>query len=465
MVFSSGEFLLVFLPLFALSYWLVPARWRLWVLLGFSLVFYGIGERVRVLLLIGLGLANGGIGLALARTQEARLRRVWLWGAVAINLAMLGYFKYAGFLCVNWNALAGGLGWQSALVKVPQVALPLGISFFVFQGLSYVIDVYRREVEADGPLRVLTYLALFPQLVAGPIVRYRDVQDALVNPPQVGVDEVAQGVGRFIRGLAKKVLLADSLAIYSDMFFGLPVGELACLEAWVGALAYTLQIYFDFSGYSDMAIGLGRTMGFRFPENFVFPYMADSMRDFWHRWHCSLSTWFRDYLYIPLGGSRCSPARTYANLLTVFFLTGLWHGASWTFVVWGLWHGLWLLLGRVGGSWGQRIPRALRWGATMLIVMVGWVLFRAASFSGAAGYLRAMAGGASGAGGGRPLSWVDGAILLIACVACWDWRGLWWRMPARGRVILWVVGSLGVLLLALGRLGVAKYSPFLYFRF
>lgn len=468
MVFSSGTFLLVFLPLFALVYGCTPRRWRGWVLLLASLIFYACGEKGRVLLLIGCGIVNGAIGLALARTTAPAQRRTWVTVAVVANLTLLGCFKYLGFLAENVRALVCALGGETAWVPVPQITLPMGISFFVFQGLSYVLDVYRREIAPAGLRHVLTYLSLFPQLVAGPIVRYRDVGAALLQPPRVPLADLAQGASRFVRGLAKKVLLADVLADGAAIAFACPPDELGCSLAWVGAISYTLQIYFDFSGYSDMAIGLGRMMGFTFPENFLQPYLATSVRDFWRRWHCSLSTWFRDYLYIPLGGNRCSPLRTAANLLIVFLLTGLWHGASWTFVGWGLWHGLWLAAERFGASYFTRLPSILHRSLTLLVVMVGWVLFRAESFPAAANHLRAMAGFATAntAWAERlSCSWGYVLVAAIALLACLDWRPIWTRLPNGLRQGIWIVGTILLLLMAFGRVGVTDYSPFLYFRF
>ena len=293
-------------------------------------------------------------------------------------------FKYADFLVGNLNALLGPL--RLAPLSLPGIALPIGISFFTFQALSYVIDVYRREVPVQrNPFDLGLYIALFPQLIAGPIVRYHDVARQLVERV-VTRQGFAYGVERFVVGLGKKVLIANTLAVQADLIFAIPADQLTAPVAWFGLVCYTLQIYFDFSGYSDMAIGLGYMFGFRFLENFSHPYVAQSITEFWRRWHISLSTWFRDYLYVPLGGNRGSALRTYRNLVLVFFLCGLWHGASWSFVVWGLLHGFLLVIERMGlGRLMARWPRALRHAWTLFFVMIAWVFFRADSLPQARG--------------------------------------------------------------------------------
>src|SRR4051812_1626918 len=311
--------------------------------------------------------------------------------AVTLNLVVLGIFKYANFFADNVNALlrAGGI----EPVAVPRVLLPIGISFFTFHAISYVIDVSRRDASAQkSPVHAALYLLLFPQLIAGPIIRYRDIADQLARRI-VSLDDFAYGVRRFVVGLGKKVLIANTVAGPADRIFSMPSAQLDAPHAWLGVLCYTLQIYFDFSGYSDMAIGLGRMFGFRFPENFRWPYIADTVQEFWRRWHISLSSWFRDYLYLPLGGNRVSPARVYRNLVIVFFLCGLWHGASWNFVVWGLFHGSFLVMERIGLARAvRRMWTPLRHVYLLLVVMIGWVFFRADTLAGAVAFLKAMAG-------------------------------------------------------------------------
>ena len=310
--------------------------------------------------------------------------------AIVANLGLLGFFKYANFVIVNLNTILVKL--EISPVIIEQIHLPIGISFFTFQALSYVIDLYRKESTVQkNPINIALYVSLFPQLIAGPIVRYNDIASQLVER-RTRFEDVSCGVQRFIIGLGKKVLLANVLGRTADYIFSLPPERIPATLAWLGAISYTLQIYYDFSGYSDMAIGLGRMFGFRFLENFNYPYISKSIREFWRRWHISLSSWFRDYLYIPLGGSRKGVARTYANLIIVFFLCGLWHGASWTFVIWGLYHGCFLVFERVGP--GKRIinmmPSFLCHLYVVLVVIIGWVFFRAETFGYALGYLKAM---------------------------------------------------------------------------
>lgn len=372
MAFSSVVFLCVFLPVVCILNWLMPGiRCKNALLVVASLIFYAFGNPFYLLLLVGSVLCNYLAGLLVTHPRWGRL---FLALAVAVNLGALAFYKYLGFLVQNLNLLLG------TALPVPAIVLPVGISFFAFQGLSYVIDVYRdRTLQNRSFFEVLLYICLFPQLVAGPIVKYRDIA-AEIHTRRATLTDTAQGVRRFILGLSKKLLLADTAAGIADTVFGLEAGSLDIRLAWLGAVAYTLQIYFDFSGYSDMAVGLGWIFGFHFKENFDHPYSAGSIKQFWRRWHISLSSWFRDYLYIPLGGNRKGRLRMYLNKLVVFFFTGLWHGANWTYVVWGLWHGAFLVaedkLIPV-----ERLRRPFRWVGhlyTLLVVVVGFVFFRAA---------------------------------------------------------------------------------------
>ena len=372
MAFSSVVFLCVFLPVVCILNWLMPGiRCKNALLVVASLIFYAFGNPFYLLLLVGSVLCNYLAGLLVTHPRWGRL---FLALAVAVNLGALAFYKYLGFLVQNLNLLLG------TALPVPAIVLPVGISFFTFQGLSYVIDVYRdRTLQNRSFFEVLLYICLFPQLVAGPIVKYRDIA-AEIHTRRATLTDTAQGVRRFILGLSKKLLLADTAAGIADTVFGLEAGSLDIRLAWLGAVAYTLQIYFDFSGYSDMAVGLGWIFGFHFKENFDHPYSAGSIKQFWRRWHISLSSWFRDYLYIPLGGNRKGRLRMYLNKLVVFFFTGLWHGANWTYVVWGLWHGAFLVaedkLIPV-----ERLRRPFRWVGhlyTLLVVVVGFVFFRAA---------------------------------------------------------------------------------------
>lgn len=471
MQFSSLVFLLYFLPALFLCYFLIPARFRgarNFVLLAFSLFFYRCGgARHLPLLLVSIAVNYCG-GLLAAPAHSPRVRRVGLWGAVAVGLALLGWYKYAGFFAANLAAL--GLP-----IAVPRIVLPIGISFFTFQGLSYVVDVYRGDAACQkNPLYVALYVALFPQLVAGPIVRYTTVEEEITCRRE-SLEEFSQGVVRFCFGLGKKMLLANAMGEVADGIFAQSPATLDALSAWVGAAAYTLQIYYDFSAYSDMAIGLGRMFGFHFLENFDYPYIACSVKEFWRRWHISLSTWFRDYVYIPLGGSRCAPRRSVANLMAVWLLTSLWHGASWTFVLWGLWFGV-LLLGE-RWLWGDalaRAPRVLRRVYTLLAVMLSWVLFRASDLSYALGYLCAMLGGGSGAGRLGVYSLLEfWPEWVVGVLAVYPWKQLFaQRLAAHGGRAAYLLRTAVPALLALGLLGLSymklvagSFNPFIYFQF
>ncbi|MGB5708663.1 MAG: MBOAT family O-acyltransferase, partial [Arenicellales bacterium] len=345
MVFSSVLFLFLFLPVVLLLYWVIPNKWRNSFLLIVSLTFYAWGEGLFVgIMLLSIAM-NYVFGLAIER-GNARAGRLWVGIAVMANLALLGVFKYANFLVENINTLFSSTGIQ--LITIDQIHLPIGISFFTFQAMSYVIEVHRRVMPAQTNLLNLgLYIALFPQLIAGPIVRYHDIA-AQLKTRFVNAGQVAYGIERFVIGLGKKVLIANPMGAVADEIFALPPDSITATVAWTAVACYSLQIYFDFSGYSDMAIGLGRMFGFKFLENFNYPYISQSIQEFWRRWHISLSNWFRDFLYLPLGGNRRGPGRTYFNLLIVFLLCGLWHGASWNFVVWGLLHGSFLVLERIG---------------------------------------------------------------------------------------------------------------------
>ncbi len=392
MLFASTVFLFVFLPAVILIYYSVPdqasKRGRNLVLLFFSYIYYLYGAAEFLPILILSTLAD--YGLAHLMTRNPQRKRLWLAVSLALNLGLLIYFKYANFFVHEIDLLRSGrglpaLGWVA-------VMLPIGISFFTFQELSYMIDVFRGEARAlRDPLDCALYVAMFPQLIAGPIVRFRQIR-AQLRTRHESQDRFFDGLTRICWGLAKKVIIAESLGRFADAVFALPPEAVDTKAAWLGAATYTLQIYFDFSGYSDMAIGLGRLFGFVLPENFQRPYSAVSITDFWRRWHISLSRWFRDYLYIPLGGNRKGTARACFNMAVVFVLCGLWHGANWTFLAWGVYHGLFLIIERLTGL--RRLPThrwvATRRVATLLIVIVGWVLFRAADFGQAALLLRAM---------------------------------------------------------------------------
>ena len=430
-------------------------------------------------LVLGSIVFNYLAALAIARRQGTSAAHRVLVGTVCLNLAMLGVFKYAGFAVANLNALMASFGLRP--FAVPEVLLPIGISFFTFHAISYVVDVYRRDASAQKhPVEAALYLLVFPQLIAGPIIRYRQIAAQLTLRTNTTSD-FAYGVRRFVIGLSKKMLIANTLAGPADQIFGMPPGQVTAAHAWIGVACYTLQIYFDFSGYSDMAIGLGRMFGFQFPENFAYPYVAASVQDFWRRWHMSLSAWFRDYVYVPLGGNRTSAARTYSNLVLVFFLCGLWHGASWTFVVWGLFHGAFLVIERAGLA-GRlaRLPRPVRHAYLLVVVMISWTFFRAATLPDAVSMIGAMFGRAATARcAARPLSteprsapWLRRGHHRLDARRPWvadRWRRD--RLDADEHRLLWVPSLVGVAALfallaaSLSMSAAQTYNPFIYFRF
>ncbi|MDJ0947806.1 MAG: MBOAT family O-acyltransferase [Alphaproteobacteria bacterium] len=481
MVFSSVVFLFLFLPLVLGIYVLLPSlRLRNWFLILASLLFYAWGELGYVLILLASIGMNYLFGLLAARTRHGQAGRWVVGAAVAANLALLGTFKYLNFLVDNLNAAAG-----RTLLELDPVHLPLGISFFTFQALTYVIDIHRGDAPVQRRIdHVALYISMFPQLVAGPIVRYSSIARRLVDRT-VTRDDFSAGVQRFVIGLGKKVLIADTLAGPADAVFALPPDQLTTPVAWLGLACYTLQLYFDFSGYSDMAIGLGRMFGFRFPENFRYPYISRSVREFWRRWHISLSTWFRDYVYLPMGGGRVGHIRVFGNLLTVFVLCGLWHGASWNFVIWGLHHGLFLGLERTRfGDWLAVQPGPLRHGYALAVVMLGWVWFRADTLPAALGYFQALSGASAGAV--QPLflsitfppeviaALLAGAVGSMPVFRILKKRYLTAERPvAGGRAALMIHGRYGaalvwtllVLTASAATVAATTHSPFLYFRF
>jgi len=393
MLFTSSTFVLFFLPLLLICYFAVPQKFvgiRNFVLFVFSICFYGWGG-VNYLGLLAVSITVNYIGGLLVGTlKNRRLKLTALVITLAINLGMLGVFKYAGFAARTLVSLGVG-------ITVPNITLPIGISFFTFQGLSYVVDVYRADAAVQkNPLNVALYISLFPQLVAGPIVRYTDVERELAKRSHT-LENFSAGAVRFMLGFGKKMILANPMGEIADKVFAQATSELFTTPlAWVGAIAYTFQIYFDFSAYSDMAIGLGKMFGFKFNENFNYPYISRSITEFWRRWHISLSTWFRDYVYIPLGGNRCSVAKHIFNLCVVWFLTGMWHGAAWTFILWGVYYGLLLILEKyVFSGLMKHIPRPVSHILTLILVIIGWVFFRADTITDAADYIAVMFGGGS----------------------------------------------------------------------
>ena len=469
MVFSSLHFLYLFLPLCLLLYFLMPSlKAKNAVLLVFSLVFYAWGEPVYVLLMLGVAAANWAFGLLMERVN----RKAVLITALVFDLGCLAIFKYAGFLTENLNALTG------AQLPVPQIALPIGISFYTFQILSYVVDVYRGSVGVQTSYaRFLLYVSLFPQLIAGPIVRYADVEKEL-SDRRCEPQEIFYGMTRFCMGLAKKVLLADYAGKAASQLLDGNLAAQSTLGVWFGVLLYTFEIYFDFSGYSDMAIGLGRIFGFKYPENFRLPYMSKSITEFWRRWHISLSSFFRDYLYIPLGGNR---RHVVLNLAIVWALTGLWHGASWNFVLWGLYFFVLLVAERYTKKLREKIPGVLRWLVTFLLIVIGWNIFYFTDAARLGESFRVLFGAAGTGFADEQLriSFVNNLPLLILCIigstplpqifgstvgmlcASKDGEG----KQSRAYVIVTFVFDLLLLALCTVALVSTTFNAFLYFRF
>ena len=461
MVFSSIPFLYYFLPAVLAVYFLTPDRGKNAVLLLASLVFYGWGEPKLLVLMVFTIALFYGCGLAIGRAEQQRWKKLWLIVSIVTSLGLLGLFKYADFFLSTFRDVTG---WQVPLLKL---ALPVGISFYTFQCLSYTIDVYRGKVPAQrNPVTFGAYVALFPQLIAGPIVRYADVVRELESRKH-SWENTALGLRRFLVGLGKKVLLADNFALLIRLFR--ESGEPSVLFYWMYALAFSLNIYFDFSGYSDMAIGLGRVFGFHFPENFNYPYLSQSVTEFWRRWHISLGSWFRDYVYIPLGGNRVSRGRWVCNILVVWMLTGLWHGAAWNFVLWGLLFAALLLLEKWAPGL-QKLPSVLRRFGTLLAVMLSFVLFNAESLSQAGSDLACLFGF-----GGLPLVTAQTWYYLTSCTVLFL-VGMLGATPVvkaaaerLGRTkagnALELVMLLGLLLVCTAYLVDGSFSPFLYFRF
>lgn len=396
MSFASPAFLWYFMPAVLAMYLILPKTWRNGLLSAASLLFYVWGAGEFVFLLLACMVVNFTAGILIDSVwakERADKRRALLIAAIVFDVAILATWKYAGFLSIQTHNLAQALGLGDT--SIIALALPIGISFYTFHHMSYVIDVYRGSRSAQkSPIQFITYIAMFPQLIAGPIVRYNEISEQLSDTDRDRWADISRGLPRFALGLSKKVIIADSVSPIADAAFATSNGDLTTGVAWLGAIAYTVQIYFDFSAYSDMAIGLGQMFGFRLPENFNRPYSANSITDFWRRWHMSLSRWFRDYVYISLGGNRKGKFNTYRNLIIIFFLTGIWHGAAWTFVVWGMYHGALMVIERLTGL-GTResqsnLESIARRSITIFLVVVGWVFFRAHGFPQAGAFLHAM---------------------------------------------------------------------------
>ena len=465
MLFSSIVFLFTFLPIVLILYYVLPRQFKNPVLLLASLLFYAWGEPIYLFLMMFSILFNYISGLDIARNLgNKRAARKSLIFNVVVNLCVLGFFKYEGFVLNSLNAVLP--------VEIPfqEVALPVGISFYTFQILSYIIDVYRGNVPVQKNLMDFAlYVTMFPQLIAGPIVKYAEIDEQL-HVREENWGRFGEGVMYFIRGLAKKVLLANTVGMIYTNVSGMAPEDVSVVTAWLGCLAYTFQIYFDFSGYSDMAVGLGKMFGFEFPWNFNYPYIAQSVTEFWRRWHISLSSWFREYVYIPLGGNRVPVPKHIRNLLVVWLLTGLWHGAAWNFVAWGLYYGVILIFEKYFFHRVlEKLPEVLRHIYSLVLVMVGWVLFFSPSFAGALEYLKLMFGA-----GGHGFMDGEALYLLISNLGLWVIAivsstplvyGVYERYVGRRKQVADVVIYAGMFLLCVAYLVTETYNPFLYFRF
>ena len=471
MVFSSNIFLFFFLPIFLLAYFITPQKFRNYTLLVFSLVFYAYGAPDFVFLLAGECVINYFLVKSMTKTEKTNTKKLLCALSIVMALGLLLYFKYANFIVENLNAI---LGWtHHEPVNWMKVALPIGISFFTFQSITYTIDVYRGTTPPSQKLTdYVVYIMMFPQLIAGPIVNYNSVAAQLVSRTSTMEDRVV-GFYRFVIGLGKKVLIANTMAVYADQVFGMNYGDLATGTAWIGILAYTFQIYFDFSGYSDMAIGLGKMIGFRFPENFNDPYTSRSVTEFWKRWHMTLGNFIMNYLYIPLGGNRKGKGRMYLNLWLCFLLSGLWHGASWNFVLWGAFHGLFICadklflkntLKKIG-----TIPSVI---ITFFLVAMGWVLFRVDTASDAGAYYQALFAFKDGMTvAGDSQFWCVFALAVVFSFLTLIPLGQ--RLQDRifadsySKPLSWTMFAITLVLfiLSAGSLCVSDFNPFIYFRF
>lgn len=470
MIFSSIFFLFAFLPVTLLAYYVAPKNIRNIILLFFSLIFYAWGEPVYVILMLFSISLNYIGGLEIEHymdLDDQKKAKIACISTAAINLALLGFYKYYGFLIENLNVI---LPFD---IPYKELALPIGISFYTFQAMSYVIDVYRGKVAAQHSFVIFgAYVSMFPQLIAGPIVRYSDVEKQLQNRT-LSVEKFGYGTAWFIQGLAKKVLIANSMGSVYEAIAAMGASETSMITAWIGCFAYTMQIYFDFGGYSDMAIGLGKMLGFDFIKNFDYPYIAKSITDFWSRWHISLSSWFKEYVYIPLGGNRVSTPKRIRNIMVVWALTGLWHGAAWNFIFWGIYYGLLLLLEKyVLIDKLERMPKAVQHIYTMVIVMIGWMLFAAPTLGDAVSFIGTMfCIGGNGFADAASFYYLKSTLILgiIAGFSCTPvvYRCFSKLLNSREQykqmagIAVYVV----LFLICIAYLVNATYNPFLYFRF
>lgn len=472
MVFSSNIFLIFFLPIFLIFYFASPKSWRNVVLLLFSLVFYAYGAPDFIALLVGSCVANFYLVKMMYGTSNQLAKKLYCAAAIIISLGLLIYYKYANFFIENINVLLSACGAHT--ITFAKVLLPIGISFFTFQSITYVIDTYRGNNQPMKRLHdYVLYIMMFPQLIAGPIVRYCDIEQE-IRERKYDISEAMQGFYRFIIGLSKKILISDVIGIQVDAVLS---GDIAMLDsgtAWITIIGYTMQLYFDFSGYSDMAIGLGKIMGFHFPENFDNPYNSSSITEFWRRWHMTLGSFMRNYLYIPLGGNRCSKSRMYFNLWIVFLLSGFWHGANWNFLIWGAYHGIWLVLERMGlKNFYDKIGKIPSVIITFLIVMIGWVFFRIESFSEAITFISKMFsfdfGTLSSCYDKQFITTL--AVALVFSFMCLLPFGkkiqnfvFYTNYSKSQHIVVWLI-ALFLLFFNLGSLNAVGFSPFIYFRF
>lgn len=477
MVFSSIFFLLFFLPILIASYYIVNPQYRNILLLIFSLLFYVTGEGKYSIVLILSIIINYIFGILISKNnpRDSKFTKYLLISSVVFNIGLLIAFKYANLIVNTINPILQI--FINRQITLSEIHLPIGISFFTFQALSYVIDVYRKETQSQtNIINYAMYIALFPQLIAGPIVRYIDIEKQ-INKRLHSIDHFTQGISIFIIGLAKKVLIANNVALIADHIFSLPNTEIGFSYAWIGIIAYSLQIYFDFSGYSDMAVGLGKMFGFDFVKNFNYPYISTSIQDFWRRWHISLSTWFRDYLYIPLGGNKKGNKRTYFNLIVVFALCGIWHGASWVFLLWGLWHGAFLIIERIDivKEFFRSSPVVIKYLYTFIIVTIGWVFFRAENINFAIQYLYSMIGlNGNNNLSTLPISVYNNKTLLFLFIGIISSMPLFPIIKSKipnekyfmfFKNTVYYSYTIVILLMSILSLSNNSYNPFIYFRF
>jgi alginate O-acetyltransferase complex protein AlgI len=482
MLFSSPIFLFLFLPLVLSLYFILWKKLRNYYLLLASLIFFAWGGVSYTILLLVSIIFNYFIGLGVGKKPGSKKSRIYLASGIFLNILFLAIFKYANFVVTNLDLLSGILKFRP--IANPGIILPIGISFYTFHAMSYIIDVYRKVATVQrNPFNLGLYITFFPQLIAGPILRYHDIAPQLTGR-RVTLDGFSYGIRRFIIGLGKKVLIANNMGVVADTVFGTPAEHLTGGLAWLGLITYALQIYFDFSGYSDMAIGLGKMFGFTFMENFNYPYISRSIKEFWRRWHISLSTWFRDYLYVPLGGNRKGKGRTYFNLLFVFFITGLWHGASWSFVIWGFMHGTFLIIERLfSKTFPEKLWRPIQHLYTLFVVLMAWVLFRADNIGYAWKYYKTLFGnGAASADLNIYSKVLNYEFMLFLVIGLLSASGIivWLNklvdrkiailehkslLIAESYRALQVIIIAGVLLICSMYLITSTYNPFIYYRF